>query len=123
VPRRQHGLIQQEITMQQFDPIKMLLIFSAGLFASGLVTMLIGIVFLIGRSMGKEVRTIAKQTRELAQKGIADEIAGLVGNASTLLNATSEMAKTNRGTGLMLIIFGFAQIALSAFLLTRFGLG
>ena len=109
--------------MEHLDPIIMILTFSAGLFASGLITMLIGIVFLISRSMGKDVRTLAKQTREMAQKGLASELAGLVGNASTLLHATSEMAKTNRGTGLMLIIFGFSQIALSVYLLTHFGLG
>lgn len=109
--------------MEHLDPIIMILTFSAGLFASGLITMLIGIVYLISHSMGRDVRTLAKQTRELAQKGLADDLAGLVGNASALLHATSEMAKTNRGTGLMLIFFGLAQIGLSIYLLTHFGFG
>jgi hypothetical protein len=109
--------------MDQLDPLNMLLIFCASLFATGSLTIAIGISYLIGRSMGKNERMIAKQTSELAKKGIADDIAGLVGNASALLHATSEMAKTTRGTGLMLIIFGLIQIVISILLLIYFGFG
>ena len=79
---------------------------SAGLFVIGLFTLLTGVIILFIRSMGKESRTITKQVTRLAQKGIAEDISGLVGNASNLLSATSELIKTTRGIGTFLTIVG-----------------
>ncbi len=79
---------------------------AAGLFVMGLFTLLTGVIILFIRSMGRETRTISKQVTRLAQKGLADDIAGLVGNASTLLTATSDLIKTTRGIGTFLTIMG-----------------
>ncbi len=79
---------------------------AATLFVLGLFAFLTGVIILFARSMGRETRTISKQVTRLAQKGLADDIAGLVGNASSLLTATSDLIKTTRGIGTFLTLFG-----------------
>ena len=61
--------------------------------------------------MGKELQTIADQTSKLAQKGITDDVAGLVGNARTLIEALNQMVKTTAGVGIFLVIIGFVLLA------------
>ncbi len=46
----------------------------------GLFVMVISIYILTRQAIGREVQTIAKQTAKLAEKGITENIAGLVGN-------------------------------------------
>ena len=53
----------------------------------GVLILAIGIYVLVSRIIGKEIKTIANQTSRLAQKGIAEDVAGLVGNASSLIEA------------------------------------
>jgi hypothetical protein len=60
--------------------------------------------------MGKELNTIAEQTAKLAQKGITEDVAGLVGNARTLIEALNQMVKTTAGVGIFLILLGFALL-------------
>jgi hypothetical protein len=61
--------------------------------------------------MGKELRTIADQTAKLAQKGITEEISGLVGNARTLIEALNSMVKTTAGIGILLLMLGIILLA------------
>ena len=63
------------------------------------------------------VHKIAVQTTELAEKGVAEEVAGLVGNASTLIVPLNQLVKTAAGIGVFLIILGSLMIA-SAYWLT-----
>jgi len=87
-----------------FD-LKLLIVI--GLFLLGAITLLIGILLLVTRSAGKEVRALATQTAQLAKKGIAEDVAGLVGNASNLLSATNDLVRTSAGIGVFLAILGF----------------
>jgi len=80
------------------------------LFLLGTVTLVTGIVVLLTRTMGKDLRAITNQTSQLAQKGLIDDLSGLVGNASALLTATSQMVRTTAGIGILLIILGLLQI-------------
>jgi hypothetical protein len=80
------------------------------LFLLGTVTLVTGIVVLLTRTMGNDLRAITKQTSQLAQKGLIDDLSGLVGNASALLTATSQMVRTTAGIGILLIILGLLQI-------------
>ena len=73
----------------------------------GVVLLGIGVYILIGKLMGKELRTIAEQTTKLAQKGITDDVSGLVGNARTLIEALNNMVKTTAGVGILLMMLGF----------------
>ena len=90
-----------------------------GLFILGALTLLIGIIILITRSAGKEVRTLATQTAQLARKGIAEDVAGLVGNASNLLSATNELVRTSAGIGVFLAVLGFLLMAVATWLVLK----
>lgn len=81
------------------------------LVVSGVIILGIGVFTLIKKLMGKELQTIADQTTKLAQKGIAEDVAGLVGNARTLIEALTQMVKTTAGIGIFLIIIGFVLLA------------
>jgi hypothetical protein len=88
-----------------------LLSMAIALVVSGIVILGIGVFTLIKKLMGKELQTIADQTAKLAQKGIAEDITGLVGNARTLIEALTQMVKTTAGIGIFLIIIGFILLA------------
>ena len=90
-----------------------------GLFILGAITLLIGILLLITRSAGKEVRALATQTARLAKKGIAEDVAGLVGNASNLLSATNEPVRTSAGIGVFLAILGFLLMTVATWLVLQ----
>jgi hypothetical protein len=88
-----------------------LLSMATALLICGIVMLGIGVYTLIGKLMGKELRTIADQTAKLAQKGITEEISGLVGNARTLIEALNNMVKTTAGIGILLLLLGVILIA------------
>lgn len=88
-----------------------LLSMATALLICGIVMLGIGVYTLIGKLMGKELRTIADQTTKLAQKGITEEISGLVGNARTLIEALNGMVKTTAGVGILLMVLGFVLLA------------
>ena len=87
---------------------EMLVAMIIALFVAGCISFVLGIIILIVRSGSKEIRSIAKQSAQLAQKGFAEEVAGLVGNASSLLSATNELIKTTAGIGVFLTLRGVA---------------
>ena len=104
------------LNLEIFD-IKLLMVI--GLFLLGILTLLVGIILLITRSAGKEVRTLAAQTAQLAKKGIAEDVAGLVGNASQLLSATNELVRTSAGIGVFLAVLGFLLMAVATWLVLQ----
>ncbi len=104
------------LNLEIFD-IKLLMVI--GLFLLGILTLLVGIILLITRSAGKEVRTLATQTAQLAKKGIAEDVAGLVGNASQLLSATNELVRTSAGIGVFLAVLGFLLMAVATWLVLK----
>jgi len=104
------------LNLDIFD-IKLLMVL--GLFLLGAITLLVGIILLITRSAGKEVRSLATQTAKLAQKGIAEDVAGLVGNASNLLSATNELVRTSAGIGVFLAVLGVVLMAAATWLVLQ----
>lgn len=84
----------------------------------GVVVLGIGVYTLIKKVLGKELNTIADQTVKIAQKGITDEISGLVGNARALIEVLNEMVKTATGIGIFLVILG-ALLMAGAYLLVK----
>jgi hypothetical protein len=104
------------LNLNIFD-LKLLMVI--GLFVLGAITLLIGILLLITRSAGKEVRALATQTSRLAKKGIAEDVAGLVGNASSLLSATNELVRTSAGIGVFLAILGFLLMTVATWLVLK----
>jgi len=83
------------------------------LFLVGIITLVTGIIVLLTRTMGKDLRSITSEASKLARKGLIDDLSGLVGNASALLTASSQMIKNTAGVGILLIVLGIIQIATS----------
>jgi hypothetical protein len=100
---------------------ELLMLMALGMFFLGLCSFITGIVLLVSRAWGKEVRSLAVQSTRLAQKGIAEEIAGLVGNASTLLNAVNELVRTVTGIGVFLTVVGLGLMALAFYFVLQLG--
>ncbi|MBM3145151.1 MAG: hypothetical protein FJ010_09305 [Chloroflexi bacterium] len=99
--------------MNNLNPPDILLAMTMSLFLMGSVTFIAGVFILLTRSMGRDVREITAHTRKLAQKGLAQDISGLVGNASALLSAATEMVRTTAGLGVLLLFLGAIQLAAS----------
>jgi hypothetical protein len=95
-----------EKAMEIISTDEILMIMAVVLFLMGVTFTLIGILILTVRVSGKDVRTLALQTTRLAQKGIAEDIAGLVGNASNLLSALNDMVRTTAGIGVFITVIG-----------------
>jgi hypothetical protein len=102
--------------MAALSTSEILLVMSVVLFLLGVATTITGVVILTVRVSGKDVRTLAVQTTRLAQKGIAEDIAGLVGNASSLLNALNEMVRTTSGVGVFITIVGLIMMICASWL-------
>ena len=104
------------LNLNIFD-LKLLMVI--GLFLLGAITLLIGILLLVTRSAGKEVRALTTQTAQLVKKGIAEDVAGLVGNASNLLSATNDLVRTSAGIGVFLAILGFLLMTAATWLVLK----
>jgi hypothetical protein len=96
-----------------------LLTMASGIFLIGVIALCVGIFILVSRTMGKDISAIAQQTTKMAQKGIADDMAGLVGNASTLLSELNGLIKTSAGIGVFLVILGLVLMAGSFWIVTK----
>jgi hypothetical protein len=91
-----------------------------GFLIVGFISFMIGVIILVRRTLGSEVSAIAKQTSLLVKKGLAEEVAGLVGNASALLNATNELIRTSAGIGVFLTLLGVGLMVAASWLVFNF---
>lgn len=97
----------------------LILIMAISLLVMGVISLVSGILTLLFRVSGKDIHTLAAQTLRLAQKGVTDDMAGLVGNASSLLEALNQLVKTSTGVGVFLILVSFLLFAGSYFLISQ----
>ncbi len=102
------------LTLQDFQ-----LIIAVAMLAIGILFILLGTYILVSRSYGKEIRALAAQTARLGQKGIGDEISGLVSSASELVLSINQLVKTANGIGVFLIAFGTLLVLLSYWVTTQ----
>jgi len=100
----------------QLNPLNLLLITAGTLFVLGIVTFVGGVTVLIYRVTGRHLRTLATQTTQMAQKGVTEEVAGLVGNASSLLDSLNQLLKTTAGVGVFLCILGLIMVGSACWL-------
>lgn len=105
--------------MTSFTLIEVQLAMALGLFLFGAISLSIGMFVLLVRSAGREVRSLASQTAQLARKGMAEEVAGLVGNASALLGATNDLVRTAAGIGVFLSALGLILMLAACWLVIR----
>lgn len=96
-----------------------LIIVAGCLFLLGLLMMVIGIIILVRRVMGSELKQITLQTTKLAQKGITEDVAGLVGNAGQLIDALNSLVKTSSGVGIFLNLAGFLLVLASYYIMLQ----
>lgn len=91
------------------------------LFVMGVVSIGAGVYILIVKVAGADIRTLATETAKLAQKGIAEDISGLVGNASALVGSLNDLVKSTSGIGAFMIIIGFVFIGAAYYLIVQLG--
>jgi hypothetical protein len=88
-----------------------MLLMAAALFFLGMCTMTMGLFVLVTRTMNKDIKNLSTQAAKMVQKGIAEEMAGLVGNASALMDGIQSLVKTAAGVGIFLTALGLAMMA------------
>ncbi len=108
--------------MTIYDIARVLSAMASGLFLIGLITFATGVAVLIIRSIGQDTRTISKSIAQITEKGIADDVSGLVGNASALMTATTNLIQTTKGIGVFLVISGSIFMLLGITLTLYLGL-
>lgn len=96
-----------------------LLAMAALLFFIGVFCLIMGIFVLLTRAMSKDMRALSAHTAKLARKGIAEDLSGLVGNASTLMAALSQMVRTAAGVGIFLTTIGMGLMAAGYWILLQ----
>lgn len=99
------------------DTSQMQAILMISLLGMGGLSLAGGIFVLISKTFSKEVEVIADQMTKLAQKGVADDVSGLVGNASSLIDSLNQLTKTASGIGIFLVLIGCGLIAAAGFLI------
>ncbi len=97
-------------------PFNLVLFIVALMFFLGAGTFIAGILILIRRATSSDIKDLVIQTTHLAQKGITDDIAGLVGNAANLLDAMNKLVVTTRGVGVLLVFAGGIVMAFSSWI-------
>lgn len=102
--------------MSAINPLNLLITSAGLLLLLGIGTFICGIVVLVYRVAGRHLRTLATQTTNLAQKGITEEVAGLVGNAASLLDSINQLLRTTAGVGVFLSFLGLLMIAAGCWL-------
>lgn len=85
----------------------------------GSISFFTGLFVLITRVLGGGINKIAKETQKIVQKGIAEEVAGLVGNASVLIESLNQLVQTAAGIGVFLVIIGVVMMGGSLYLLLQ----
>lgn len=98
------------------NPYTVILIMALTGFFLGFLTFIAGIVILLFRPANADVKALITQSAALAQKGIAEDIAGLVGHVSSLMESLNQLVKTTSGVGVLLVILGVLLMAGSAVL-------
>lgn len=103
-------------------PFKVFAITTGVIGGLGILCLVLSIIILVKQTMGRNIQTIADQTTKLAEKGITDNVAGLVGNASSLISSLNDLARSNTGVGIFLVFLAIALLAGAYFLANQLGL-
>ncbi|MEE9513198.1 MAG: hypothetical protein V3V46_03885, partial [Anaerolineales bacterium] len=80
-----------------FSDVQILI--AASIFILGFLLVLIGALVLVSRGYSREVRALAAHTARLGQKGIAQEVTGLVNSATELVASLNSLVRTASGIG------------------------
>ena len=97
----------------------MQIVIGSAVFVLGCMCVLLGIFVLVTRGYSRDIRALASHTARLGQKGMAEEITGLVRSATELVGALSGLVKTASGAGLFLVTLGMVMIASAYWVVTQ----
>jgi len=93
------------------DPYSFVILILLLVLFLGMGTFIAGVVIMIRTAYNDELKTMAQQTAKLVQKGLAEDVAGLVGNASNLLDSMGKLVQNRQGVGIMLSVLGMVLMA------------
>ena len=105
--------------MIPFTVIDMQIVIGSAVFVLGCMCVLLGIFVLVTRGYSRDIRALASHTARLGQKGMAEEVTGLVRSATELVGALSGLVKTASGAGLFLVTLGMLMIASAYWVVTQ----
>ncbi len=97
----------------------LILILSFVILAMGVITFIVGIFTLAFKINSEDFNEISSQSAKIMNKGMSEDISGMIGNASSLLQSINEMARTKAGVGMFLLIVAFILLGCAYFLITR----
>lgn len=84
----------------------------------GVIAFIIGLITLAFKVSGGDFSEISTTSAKIMNKGLTDDVADLMGNASSLLQSITQMTKTRAGVGMFLIIVSFILFVVSYYLVT-----
>ncbi|MEK7682995.1 MAG: hypothetical protein AAB321_02980 [Chloroflexota bacterium] len=105
--------------MIPFTVVDMQIVIGAAVFVLGGMCVLLGAFVLVTRGYSRDIRALASQTARLGQKGMAEEVTGLVRSATELVGALNHLVKTASGAGLFLITIGMLMIGSAYWVVTQ----
>lgn len=88
-------------------------------FVLGCMCILLGAYVLISRGYSREVKALAVNTARLGQKGLSEEVSGLVNSASTLVAALNDLVRSANGVGLFLMTLGLMMLGAAYWIITE----
>jgi len=95
-------------------PFNLVLLIVAMQFFLGMGTFVAGVLIVAFRASSNDVKTLALQTSRLVQKGVAEDVAGLVGNATELMDTMNQLVRTTKGVGIFLMLMGLLLMGLAS---------
>ncbi len=98
------------------NPFNLAVLIIGLLFVLGMITFVVGVLILAFRASSNDVKMLAHQAARLAQKGLAEDVAGLVGNATNLVDAMDQLVRTTRGVGIFLTVMGMVMMGVACWL-------
>ncbi len=104
-------------------PYQVFVIATAVIGGLGILCLLLSIIIMVKATMSKSIHAIAEQTTKLAEKGITDNVSGLVGNASALISSLNDLARSNTGIGIFMVFLAMTLLAAAYFLAKQLGIG
>lgn len=105
--------------MIPFTVVDMQIVIGAAVFVLGGMCVLLGAYVLVTRGYSRDIRALASQTARLGQKGMAEEVTGLVRSSTELVGALNHLVKTASGAGLFLITIGMVMIGSAYWVVTQ----
>jgi hypothetical protein len=86
------------------------ILIAAAVFLMGSLCIIMGAIVLVTRGYSREVNAITAHTARASQKGVADDVAGLVTSTSELLTSLNQLIRTANGVGMFLISLGILML-------------